>query len=260
MRAYVQQVELGVPTYANFERVAIGFWERGYEVIRFDYPQLTGGFLDRGLTRFSDETIVSGGVLTIREALQRAGRPAPPNIDLPESLKTFVGRRFWTSTLGEVRASVDQEGSPVVHVKPLSHQKLFTGKLIRGTGDLIASARVADETPVLVQEPVEFVSEWRASILRHQIMNIAHYKGDPLLFPSPKVMQAGLDQFVDQPIALGMDWGVTSNGETLLIEVNDGFALGNYGLRSYVYTAMIEARWRELMGLSDNGIGMNLTI
>ena len=50
-----------------------------------------------------------------------------------------------------------------------------------------------------------------------------------------------------------MDWGVTSQGDTQLVEVNDGFALGNYGLSGGVYTAMIEARWRELMGLRDYG-------
>ena len=59
-----------------------------------------------------------------------------------------------------------------------------------------------------------------------------------------------------------MDWGVTDTGQTLLVEVNDGFALGNYGFalgnygtKGYHYTAMIECRWRELMGLSDNGVG-----
>lgn len=56
-----------------------------------------------------------------------------------------------------------------------------------------------------------------------------------------------------------MDWGVTEDGRTLLVEVNDGFALGNYGVRLFEYTAMIEARWRQLMGLSDNGVGEKYT-
>lgn len=52
-----------------------------------------------------------------------------------------------------------------------------------------------------------------------------------------------------------MDWGITAKGETVLIEVNDAVALGNYGLEGRLHTAMIEARWRQLMSLPDNGIG-----
>ncbi len=58
-----------------------------------------------------------------------------------------------------------------------------------------------------------------------------------------------------QPIGFGMDWGVTDLGQTLLVEVNDGFALGNYGTKGHHYTALIECRWRELMGLPDMELG-----
>ena len=74
-------------------------------------------------------------------------------------------------------------------------------------------------------------------------------------FPNAQTMQLALEKFSDCPIGCGMDWGITSSGETLLVEVNDGFSLGNYGVRGYEYTALIEARWRELMGLPDNGVG-----
>ena len=52
-----------------------------------------------------------------------------------------------------------------------------------------------------------------------------------------------------------MDWAVTRDGRTILVEVNDGFALGNDGVPGHQYTALIEARWRQLMGLEDNGVG-----
>ena len=55
-----------------------------------------------------------------------------------------------------------------------------------------------------------------------------------------------------------MDWGVTVDGRTLLVEVNDGYALGNYGVRGHQYTAVIECRWRELMGLDDSGVGWEI--
>jgi hypothetical protein len=120
---------------------------------------------------------------------------------------------------------------------------------------LIPSASLADQTPVLAQQKVEFKSEWRAFVLRDKILHVAHVKGDPLLFPDRDAMIAASEAYTERPIAFGMDWGITPAGQTMLIEVNDGYSLGNYGMHGMMHTAMIEARWRELMDLPDNGIG-----
>ncbi|HCO27646.1 MAG: hypothetical protein CME31_21345 [Gimesia sp.] len=259
MRAYVQQGQKGDPNYLNLEQIAYRFWERGYEVMRFDAPTLFDGALDRGLLSFPDETIVAGGVGTVRSAIKRAQRPLPDLQDLPECLKKWIGRDFWISTLEQVRQPFEnEEETRAVHVKPLHEHKKFKGTVFHKFSDLIPSAVVAGETEVLVQEVVEFVSEWRAYIFRGRIKFVANYRGDPLVFPDPSRMQAALDAFENRPVGCSMDWGITSTGDTLLVEVNDGYALGNYGLDGYVYTAIIEARWREIMGLEDNGIGINL--
>lgn len=259
MRAYVQQGQKGDPNYLNLERIAYTFWERGYEVTRFDAPTLFDGALDRGLLSFPDETIVAGGVGTVRSAIKRAQRPLPDLQDLPDCLKEWIGRDFWISTLEEVRQPFEkEEETRALHVKPLWEHKRFTGTVFKEFKDLIPSAAVDGEIEVLVQEVVEFVSEWRAYIFRGAIKTVANYQGDPLAFPDRTRMQSALDAFESCPIACSMDWGITSTGETLLVEVNDCYALGNYGADMYLYTAMIEARWREIMGLEDNGIGINL--
>jgi hypothetical protein len=129
--------------------------------------------------------------------------------------------------------------------------------VVRGFRDLTSTASVASETPILAQQCVDFRSEWRASILRGRILNVGHYKGDPLLFPDVDRMRSALESYDDRPIGFAMDWGVTGTGEALLIEVNDGYALGNYGVSGADYTAIVEARWRELMGLPDNGVGQS---
>lgn len=114
MRAYVQQLLEDDASYLSFNQIAHWFRERGYEVVRFDYPQLDEGFLDRGLLKYPYETIVAGGVKTIREALIRAGRPVPNVPDLPECLKPWIARRFWTATFGEIRLLAD-EGRRTFH-------------------------------------------------------------------------------------------------------------------------------------------------
>ena len=44
----------------------------------------------------------------------------------------------------------------------------------------------------------------------------------------------------------GVDFGVLSMGETALVEWNDGFSLGAYGLDKALYTELTVARWNEL--------------
>jgi succinate-acetate transporter protein len=39
--------------------------------------------------------------------------------------------------------------------------------------------------------------------------------------------------------------------KTLLIEVNDGYALGSYGLFYIDYAKILAARWAELTGTKD---------
>ena len=49
----------------------------------------------------------------------------------------------------------------------------------------------------------------------------------------------------------GINFGVTSKGETLLVEVNEGYALGCYGLLPDLYVKMIITRWAELTDTLD---------
>ena len=48
-------------------------------------------------------------------------------------------------------------------------------------------------------------------------------------------------------MAYGIDFGILKNGDTALIEWNDGFALGAYELDKEVYTDLILSRWKEIM-------------
>ena len=202
MRAYVQQVRQDSSFYLASVQASHWFWERGYEVIPFRFQDIQAGALDEWLLHHADEMIVRAGVESVRLLLTRANRPPPPNFDLPNSLSPWIGRFTWETTLGEVRNQVDSEVpfNPF-HVKPLLHHKLFKGTVVYGLRDLIASAAVPDDTPVLAQQRIDFVSEWRVSILRDKILNVSHYKGNPLLFPDVGVLQSAIEAFTERPIA-----------------------------------------------------------
>lgn len=248
--------KMGEPRYCQSIQVNYWFWERGYDVIPFHRTELLDGSLDEHLIEDRENTIVYGAVAVVHDALKRMGIPRPANLDFPPSLADFFGRTISDATMGDVRelCRYSPERLPL-HVKPRDRQKLFKGVLVESSTDLAAMSGVDDSEPVILQEAVSFLSEWRATILRDKVLNVAHYKGDPLIFPDTSVVRRAVQSFCDRPIGCAMDWGITDKGKTILVEVNDGFALGNYGVRGHEYTAMIECRWRELIGLGDNGVG-----
>jgi hypothetical protein len=227
------------------------FSYRGAECVHFDFPDIAAGKLDADLRDEPESTIVIGGVGAIRGVLEHIGRPLTKLPDFPESIKQLAGRRIWDTTMSEIHRIMNHEPERLpLHVKP-HHHKLFTGVVVRAFRDLIPSAHVKADEPILMQEFVEFVSEWRCVVLRGEILNVAHYRGDPVLFPDPRVMKKAVEAFTDSPVAYALDWGRTADGRTLLVEFNDAHSLGNYGLRGPDYVNVLIARWRELMGIKS---------
>lgn len=55
------------------------------------------------------------------------------------------------------------------------------------------------------------------------------------------------DDFKDSSKAYCLDVGVLSTGETALIEVNDGFSVGMYGMSKELYAELLQTRWKELV-------------
>lgn len=192
----------------------------------------------------SSETIVCGYVGDVRHALKVMGLPDPPTIDYPDSLWGHLGREVWRSNVETVLGSTE-----TLFVKPYDRQKLFTG-FVKGPAftDKIRLSTVPLEAEVWVSEPMEFITEYRTFLMRGVPVGIKHYKGDPFVTPDRYTVESMVRAWYDQPAACTIDVGVTRDGRTLLIECNDGFAFGNYGLAEITYARMLEARWRQLTG------------
>jgi hypothetical protein len=64
-------------------------------------------------------------------------------------------------------------------------------------------------------------------------------------------MVEAFETWAERPMACSMDIGVTKDGRTLLVELNDAYALGCYGLPAIYYAKLISARWSQLLGVKD---------
>ena len=191
------------------------------------------------------ETVICGYIGDIVRGVEKMGESMPKTIDYPESLKNFLGRKIWQSTLGEVRNSTNK-----VFIKPVEH-KLFTGFVF----DCSWPSRkrvvtIPDDTAVWVSECIEMDSEYRCIILYGEIIDVRRYKGDWSKVPDREVVENAVKCFEDSgeaPACYTLDFAVNSIG-TMLVEANDGFSFGHYGMSSVAYATCLAARWKQLAG------------
>ena len=83
------------------------------------------------------------------------------------------------------------------------------------------------------------------------IGTIVNGKRNPEIEYDRKVIDAAVKAFPNMPAGCALDFGVTDDGRTLLIEMNDGYSLGTYGLEATLYARLLTARWAELNGTED---------
>lgn len=218
-----------------------GLNQLGYETIWFTQEQF-----DANEVPITKDTLVVGFIETYRTAIARLGLIPPDNIDVPDELVEFAGRKVWNTTLAYAR----QESNWPVFIKPLKQHKEFPGQLVTRFRDLFSSSTLSSDFEILASEPVDFVSEYRCFVCKGDIVGVRPYKGNPLVYPDGARILAMVRAWSTAPAACCIDIGITRDGRTLLIEVNDGHSMGDYGLHSIVYARLLEARWCELTGAS----------
>ncbi len=221
-----------------------GFSHLGYPLDFFEWDDLTGRSL-----RLGPLTLVVGGTVAVHLALRQIGAPVPPPLNLPQPLLEFAGRKVWETTLGAVRQGFQSGPAAPMFVKPLAEAKSFAGCVVAGEGELARLRHLADDFGVQAAEPVTLVSEWRYFVSRGAVAGLAHYRGDWAVVPDAAVVRRAVEAYAPAPAGYALDFGLTADGRTLLVEANDAFALGPYGLDAVVYARMLEDRWLELVGV-----------
>jgi hypothetical protein len=238
MRVFIQKHR---GEFANIDTFTalLGFREKGYEIITFEYPEIDELPLD-------DESIVCGGIPVVLRALKRLGITPPELPSIPLQITDFAARKISTATLGEVRLWVNAGQS--IFIKPLpGDRKLFPGKPLKEFRDLISTRHLPDEQIVVTSEIVEFHSEYRAFVMDGEILGIHYYKGNIRLFPDFTVIDRAIAAYTSAPAAYAIDFGIVADGRTLLVETNEAYSLGCYGLPELRYSSLIERRWQELL-------------
>jgi hypothetical protein len=220
-----------------------GFRDLGAEITTF-----AAGDVD-DLTLVPDAIVVAG-ISIVHRALARLGRPVPAIPDVPSALAPFARRTIGVAPMAHVRRTVAAGGACFIKPMP-SDAKRFSGHVVDRFAALIRTAALADDVLVQISDVVEFHAEYRAFVRRGHVVGWKPYRGAPSPMPDYAMVQACLNAWVDIPVACSIDVGVLASGETGLVEVNDAYALGSYGLDPIQYALMIADRWYELAGQPD---------
>lgn len=253
MEAFVK-VNNGTFPNVNFYLAWEAFNMMGYSVVLFEEKDID--HID-----ITPSTPIFAGVTVFRKVIDKLGVNYPPFDCYPEVLNPFYGRNLVRTTLGEVRRTFNKTSIPMF-VKPIK-PKVFTGVVLESMLNLIPIANVPDTEPVYVCEPIEILSEYRVYVLDGQIMGVKHYYGDWSIVPYKDYLKFPIKAYKPCPIAYGIDiavveskvdgWMDKPNYKEIVLEVNDGCNLGNYGLDSIFYGEMIVSRWMEIMEQGGKG-------
>ena len=242
---YIQSNDGARPYSVNGAMAEAGFRKMGYAIEYFTCSQM--GSLD-----LTERCQVVGGVGTIHAALKKLNRPIPDLQSIPDSLYSFLGRKCWVESAGELREKAEYP----IFIKPAHKAKAFTGLVVENEDELDCVfmgkpgfAEISDDFELMVQEPIEIASEWRSFVLNGEVIGLGSITGDPLLVPDVVKIDEILASYKEAPSAFAADFGVTSKGETILVEVNDGYSIGHGCLLPFAYAELLRTRWEELMGM-----------
>jgi len=205
--------------------------------------------LMRNQLKIDDNTLVVGDNPTMLNVFKRLGIKWN-NDSYPESLRKYMNRNVWESSIRKFLMESDGNDLVNVFVKPKSKAKLFTGFVINSNLDLYRLDGVAKDTDLYCSSVVNWLSEYRVFVIKSKIVGVKNYDGDESLKLNMEVIESAISDFEksnQRTDAYGIDFGILDDGSTALIEWNDGFALGSYGLEKEIYTELIITRWNEIL-------------
>lgn len=238
MKVYIRKSFDNEMASHNFYAAFDGFKQMGIETVFFKHI--------KEITEHKTEDIVVSFVADVRKILLRHDI-ITPEIDYPDELEAFLGRKVWKTKLSHITNHPENWN---VFIKPVEDKK-FTGVVVRSPKDLIGCGIQGEDPDILCSEIVNFAAEWRCFVRYGKILDIRRYKGDWRVHFDSKVVESAVSQFTSAPSGYAIDFGLTDKGETLLIEVNDGYSLGCYGLFNLDYAKLLSARWAELTHTID---------
>ena len=241
LKAFVKTTKGNFPNQ-NFYMAWKGFTETGYDVIKFEEEELDDPKFWETCTI---ETPVFAGVTIFDKVMEKLEITYKKIDTYPTVLWPYMHRSVEKGILAQVE--IDWNIKPFKKFMKPVNQKVFNGAVMNTMLDWIPLINTPKNTEVYLTDPIDFLSEFRIYIQDQEIIQGKHYAGDWSKMIDVSVVEDAIRTFKEEaPVAYALDFGLTNDGKTALVEFNDFTSLGNYGLDTIHYSEMIVARWFEI--------------
>lgn len=246
-----KEMNLDVPHSINIATAMYGFRELGAEIVPYY-------FIDEIEEQIGSDDIVLDYIEQCQWVFKKFGHPTYLDC-YPERLKPFLKRKIWRDTINSF-SSNEEKWSAGYFIKPVK-DKAFTGKIIRNTADLIGCGNSMEDYEILVSEPIDILAEWRCFIMYDRIIDVRPYgsvsdlnhQGYRYHYDEEFLdeLMTEFRKWQDRPAACSIDICYCKDGQSRMVESNDAYALGCYGLPSLLYAKFISARWSQIFERED---------
>lgn len=156
----------------------------------------------------------------------------------PEQLNKFLHRNVEVLELKDICIKIPANK----FFKPVKPKRFQAFK--SESFNLNAVVNLDDHEKIYMCDLIDFSSEWRVYVKENKIQLISNYSGDPAFFPDTTKVKEMIDSWKG-PCCYALDVGIVKD-ETVLVEVNDFYSIGNYGLYPRDYAEMLFMRWTQL--------------
>lgn len=221
------------------------FSKRGLEIRPFFEKEVL-----RNRIKFTKDDFVAGNITVMHNVFKQLGVKIPETHDYPDILKPYLKRKIWSGKLRDILRPIEDGYADEFFIKPKEQLKRFTGFVVKDISSLYQLGNISKNIEVWASELVYWISEYRVYVINGKVRGIKYYIGNPDVQLDLITVDNAIDDYENSglaPKAYGIDFGVLDTGETALIEVNEGYSLGNYGLDDKDYTELVETRWNEIV-------------
>lgn len=232
-KIYIQSIN-NFPISDTATSAYLGFKDRGTDIVLFENIEEVPT---------SKYNVVVGSIEVTNSYFNRFGIPCKKPLNIPDELVKYTKRDIQYMTMGQFK----KESKLPIFVKPNRRVKEFVaGVITKEESRRMFFNDIKDDCEVLVSDIIDIESEYRGYVCNKELIGIYWYSGNFRKFINCDIVDKAIKEYSSQPAGYSIDFALTKNGETILIECNDGWSIGNYGLDHSKYAKLLITRWVEL--------------
>lgn len=243
MNVYVE-LKKDLPINSDIQKAIDGFENLCYDIKFVTLEDLILGV--KNFENLARNNVFVGSIDFMTRLFKNVGIEIN-HINFPDSVIDLIGRKIEKTGLKSFVDSFD--GTPKF-VKPVQ-TKLFDGVLVSDKSHL-SFFKDFGNIDVYVSDKIDIVSEWRCYIHKNKLVYSCNYSGDFKIMPDWNYVNSLIERYENALISYTIDVAVETNQKTTVIEFNDFWAIGSYGLDCSKYSEMLKDRYFEIIGKNYN--------